>query len=123
MQNMENLISNLRNQLNSTNSENKRLMGLINRQTETDLPSPPFKNLYFHPGNNRGDSFQLTKLQHELNKKDQEMMLWKAKYERLKGNQNPVLFEDSDKFDLLQSNHYFSDNKPTDGKTRTKGIC
>lgn len=53
---------------------------------------------------------QLAKTEAELEKATRELGQWKAKFERMKNHSNPYLFEDSVKFDLLESKQYNSDS-------------
>ena len=52
---------------------------------------------------------QLSKTKAELDKATRELALWKTKVDRLKSHSNPYLFEDSHKFDLLESKQYAPD--------------
>jgi predicted nuclease with TOPRIM domain len=95
------MINNLKDQLNSRTNENHKLKNMLDQPSKPDLKSLT----------------KISELEQKLTKKEQEMITWRMKFEHLKkNNQNPVLFEDSDKFDLLQSNSYFTENKTAPAK-------
>ena len=78
----------LKNQLAVSNKEKQRLLQEINQQKEN------------------GDSKKITKLEFELNKQIQQVAFWKSKYKELKSEKSPVIFGDSQEFELEESKQF-----------------